>query len=300
MKLRLLLASLALGILLPGRIIAAEAAPSSPAADLKDLQTRINAKDRAGKTQPADFADEFAAFDTLLAKYHDQKTEDVAEISLEKAVAYWEIVNDDATTRKHFLAVTTDFPGTRSALQAASIVHNLDTLAALAGKPAPELHFNWSSTGKLTTLSALKGKIVVLDFWATWCGPCIRSFPQLREHVAHYKDSPVVFLGVTSIQGVVANLEAKRIDTKGDPAREMSLMPAFIKAKEMTWPVAISEEAVFNPDFGISSIPFVAIIGPDGIVRHAGLNPGDKKADIAGKIDALLKELNSPAPVTKS
>jgi thiol-disulfide isomerase/thioredoxin len=169
-------------------------------------------------------------------------------------------------------------------------------MAALIGHPAPELHFTWASKDGLKTLSALKGQVVVLDFWATWCGPCIASFPQVREHVARFKNSPVTFIGVTSLQGRVSNLEAAPIDTKGDAAKETSLMPAFMKKHDMTWNVAFSAEEVFNPAYNIEGIPFLAIIAPDGTVRHAGLHPGDPAADIGGKIEALLKEFKLPAP----
>ncbi len=64
----------------------------------------------------------------------------------------------------------------------------------------------------------------------------------------------------------------------------------------MTWDVVFSEQQVFNPDYGIMGIPYVAIIAPDGTVRHAGLHPGDPKGDIAGKVEAILKEFNLPLP----
>ena len=125
--------------------------------------------------------------------------------------------------------------------------------------------------------------------------PLPTSFPQVRDHVAHFKGAPVTFIGVTSIQGFVANL-GDRIDTEGDPAKEISLMPQFMKAKNMTWDVAISEEEVFNPAYGIEGIPYLAIIAPDGTVRYAGLHPGDPASDVAGKIEALLKEFKLPLP----
>jgi len=304
MKLRPLFAALLLSLSILSSARAQDAAPAADpvATDLKALTNQIIQKARAGQRSAEALAPELAQFDTLREKYTANK-DAASTIAIMKALAYVQVLNDNTKGRELLLGVKQDYPGTEAAQAVDQMVARLDEAAkkeaakaALVGHVAPDLHFTWSSKEGLKTLSALKGRVVVLDFWATWCGPCIRSFPQIREHVARFKGLPVTFLGVTSIQGQVNGLEAKPIDTKGDPAKEISLMPDFMKAKEMTWDVAISTEEVFNPAYGIEGIPFVAIIAPDGTVRHAGLHPGDPASDIAGKVEAILKEFNLPLP----
>lgn len=174
----------------------------------------------------------------------------------------------------------------------------------LIGGQAPEVKFSWSSDGKLKTLADLKGKVVVVDFWATWCGPCVASFPKVRELVARYDGYDVAVVGVTSIQGFHIKRKdgektTERIDCAGDTAKELGFMPDFMKDMNMTWTVAFSEDSCFNPNFGVNGIPHVAIIDPAGKVRYNGLHPMDEGKH--EKIDGLLKEFNLkvPAPEAK-
>ncbi len=159
----------------------------------------------------------------------------------------------------------------------------------LINNPAPNLSIKWSSDPNVKSLADLKGKVVILDFWATWCGPCVASFPNVRELAEYYKDKPVAIVGVTSIQGAHYD-DSGKIDCKDDPAKEMGLMPEYMKKKGMNWTVVFADEDVFNPDFGVMGIPHVAIIDAKGKVRFNGLHPAQPKADKTKLIDQLLAE----------
>lgn len=281
-------------------------APSAALTDLDALIAKIKAKLGAGAENAAAFADESKAFAELLAKHADAKADDLARIAYMQATFTMQILEDDAKATEQFLAIRAKYAGSDAAEAAGKALDYLKRTAEaaalkakLVGSPAPEINFSWATKAGLKRLTDLKGQVVVLDFWATWCGPCIRSFPNIRQEVAHFQGSPVVFLGVTSLQGQVSNLEPKPINTKGDPEREMSLMPEFMKKHDMTWDVAFSEQAVFNDDYGVTGIPYLAIIAPDGTVRFAGLHPGNPASDVQGKVTALLQEFKLPVPAAK-
>lgn len=169
-------------------------------------------------------------------------------------------------------------------------------LNQMVGRPAPEIEFAWSSRSGLTKLSELKGQVVVLDFWATWCAPCIASFPNVKAEIEHFRGSPVVFLGVTSLQGRVHGLEPKPIVTAGDPAAEYALTARFMEKHRMTWDVVFCRGKMSDPPYEIYALPNVLIIAPDGTLRHFDLHPALHQSEISDKVTAILREFGLPLP----
>ncbi|MBL8735390.1 MAG: redoxin family protein, partial [Planctomycetes bacterium] len=129
---------------------------------------------------------------------------------------------------------------------------------ATVGKPAPDV--GWTLLdGTEQKLADLKGKVVVLDFWATWCGPCVMGLPKISAVAKSYADQGVVF--------VACDMQ----EAKGGVQK-------FLAKKKLEIACAIVDQAFAKP-FGVTGIPHTVIVGKDGVIQkvHIGFGPGQEK-----------------------
>ncbi len=122
--------------------------------------------------------------------------------------------------------------------------------------------------GKEIDVSKLRGKVVLMDFWATWCGPCVKEVPQVVETYKKFHDKGFEIVGIS-------------LDSDKDK------LLAFTKDKGMDWPQYYDGKVwsnVIAKDFGISSIPAMWLLDKKGMVVTR-----EARKDLAGQVEKLLQ-----------
>jgi peroxiredoxin len=230
-------------------------AKGKPEDQLKALVAKVNAKAQKDKKTEADFADELKEFDAVLAEHKDEKTDVVAQIALMKAVLYAQVLDNPEKAAELVKQLKRDFPDTQQGKNADEVLTNLKQQAEakkikselVEGAKFPDFDEK-DVAGKPLSVANYKGNVVLVDFWATWCGPCVGELPNVIK--AYEKHHAKGF----EIIGISLDQDEKKLKN-------------FTNDRKMTWQQYFDGKGWGNKlaaKYGVQSIPATYLLDREG------------------------------------
>ena len=149
--------------------------------------------------------------------------------------------------------------------------------------PLPELVADEWIEQQPVKLTDLRGQVVLLDFWAPWCGPCRYTLPNMSRWQTTFKNKGFVILGVTKYYG------------HGDgealaPAEELVYLREFKKRNRLPYGFVVSDSNTNEFNYGVFSIPTSFLIDRKGVVRYISLGASEEEIELLGEMIKKLVE----------
>ena len=272
---RYLLRTILAAALLMWATPAFSAEPGNPQKQLQELIAKVNAKIQAGQKTEKELADEMKQLDALLAEHGKEKTDEVAQILVTKAVIYLQVFEDNEKGKELVRRLKADFPKTKQGQQADQILANIEKgeaakkiqNALVVGSKFPD--FNEKDiNGKPMSVSSHKGKVALLDFWATWCGPCIAELPNVLATYQKHRANGFEIVGIS-------------LD------RDEQKLKSFIKENNMTWPQFFDGKVWENRlamKYGVMGIPATWLLDREGTIIGKNLRGEDLEKAVAAAL----------------
>jgi peroxiredoxin len=245
-----------LAAMLSGSAISAFAETTNTVAtELKDLVAKVREKLKDGKPSEAALADNLKEFDALLARHKGEKTDEVAQVLLMKAQLYLQVLDNEEKGIELVKQLKTDFPGTKPAGLADRILESIEKQAeakkiqqSLAeGVKFPDFQEK-DLAGKPLAIANYRGKVVLVDFWATWCRPCVGELPNVLKAYEKYHGKGFEIIGVSLDES-----EGK--------------LKSFLEAQKMPWAQYFDGQGWGNKlagKYGVTSIPATYLLDGEG------------------------------------
>jgi tetratricopeptide (TPR) repeat protein len=244
---------------------------------------------QAAELKPSNEAEMYNILGVVLYLQNQKESFDQAVAALQRAIdlskgslvkAYYNLgfaliksgkEQEGIAALKKFLELA---PEANEAAQARAVIVNTKMVDA---KVAPSFVVK-SHTGEELSLEKLRGKIVLLDFWASWCGPCRVDMPEVRKIWKTYASDRFVIIGI--------NLDSNR-----------AAFEAYAKEQVVTWPQYYDGLGWGNKVsqlYRVYTIPHTILIDQDGVIRASGLRGGE----LSDKVGELLKNLQKQTSAT--
>jgi peroxiredoxin len=248
------------------------AEPSSAISELGALMTKVGGKLDEGKKSPADLEGELKEFDALIAKHKGEKSDDVAQIHFMKALIYAQVLKETEKGNELIAQVAKEFPDSKAAAsikrgeeaKKQSEEANKTRSALVVGSKFPDFDEK-DLAGKPLSIANYKGKVVLIDFWATWCGPCVAELPNVMKAYEKHHEKGFEIIGI-SLDSDKAKLEK------------------FTKEKNMPWQQFFDGGGWKNKlatKYGINSIPATYLLDGEGKIIGTNLRGEALEAAVA-------------------
>jgi peroxiredoxin len=233
----------------------AYAADSDAQTELKALVEKVTTKLKANKKAEADLADELKEFDSLVAKHQDEKTDDVAQILYMKAMLYLQVLDNTEKGIQVVEQIKKDFPDTKPGKNADELIKSIKQQeeskkvqrALVEGSKFPDFEEK-DLAGNPLSVAQFKGKVLLIDFWATWCGPCVAELPNvLKAYEKHHSEG-------FEILGISLDKDEQKLKD-------------FMKSKNMTWVQYFDGkgwQSKLAGKYGVNSIPATYLLDGEG------------------------------------